>query len=129
MLEAKKARRIYEDIVRQMRDPALLEYVGRDLVKLRIFPIEPHQVRRVRFQYSQMLRRENPCNADDAQGLGAFAQFGWAPPERSVAEQYWGGGIVYKGLIPCRDDDTCGIGIGNMTFGDLFDQPLQVTEY
>ena len=58
VLDAKKARQIYEDIVRQMRDPALLEYVGRDLVKLRIFPIEPGQVRRVKFEYSQVLRRD-----------------------------------------------------------------------
>ncbi|HUT22863.1 MAG TPA: VIT domain-containing protein, partial [Sumerlaeia bacterium] len=58
VVEAEKARRIYEDIVRRTRDPALLEYVGRDLVKLRIFPIEPHQVRRVRFAYSQVLRRD-----------------------------------------------------------------------
>jgi Ca-activated chloride channel family protein len=58
VIEAEKARRIYEDIVRRTRDPALLEYVGRDLMKLRIFPIEPHQVRRVRFAYSQVLRRD-----------------------------------------------------------------------
>ena len=58
VVEAEKARKIYEDIVRRMRDPALLEYIGRDLVKLRIFPIEPHQVRRVRFTYNQVLRRD-----------------------------------------------------------------------
>jgi Ca-activated chloride channel family protein len=58
VLEAKKAREIYEGIVRQMRDPALLEYVDRDLVKLRIFPIEAGQTRRVRFEYSQVLKRD-----------------------------------------------------------------------
>ncbi|MFP4379216.1 MAG: VIT domain-containing protein [Candidatus Sumerlaeia bacterium] len=58
VLDAKKARDIYEGIVRQMRDPALLEYVGRDLVKLRIFPFEAQQVRRVRFEYSQVLKRD-----------------------------------------------------------------------
>src|SRR6478752_5756582 len=41
LLPADKARGIYEDIVRKMRDPALLEYAGRDLFKVRIFPIEP----------------------------------------------------------------------------------------
>src|SRR5436190_12626974 len=41
LLSADKARGIYEDIVRKMRDPALLEYAGRDLFKVRIFPIEP----------------------------------------------------------------------------------------
>ena len=37
LLRADKARQIYEDIVRKMRDPALLEYAGRDLFKVRIF--------------------------------------------------------------------------------------------
>jgi hypothetical protein len=41
LLAADKARGIYEDIVRRMRDPALLEYAGRDVFKVRIFPIEP----------------------------------------------------------------------------------------
>lgn len=58
VVEAQKARQIYEGIVRSMRDPALLEYVGRDLVRLRIFPIEPLQERRVTFKYSQVMRRD-----------------------------------------------------------------------
>src|SRR5215212_670490 len=40
LLPADKARAIYEDIVRRSKDPALLEYVGRDKLKVRIFPIE-----------------------------------------------------------------------------------------
>jgi len=36
LLPAEKARQIYEDIVRKMRDSALLEYAGRDLFKVRI---------------------------------------------------------------------------------------------
>ena len=39
VLEKEKARKIYEGIVRSMRDPALLEYVGQDLFKARVFPI------------------------------------------------------------------------------------------
>src|SRR5512137_2675099 len=37
LLAADKARRIYEDIVRKLKDPALLEYAGRDVFKVRIF--------------------------------------------------------------------------------------------
>jgi len=33
----KRRAQIYEEIVRKMRDPALLEYAGRDLFKVRIF--------------------------------------------------------------------------------------------
>ncbi|MCB9832998.1 MAG: VWA domain-containing protein [Planctomycetes bacterium] len=39
VLEKDKARAIYEDIVRRLRDPALLEYMGRDLFQARVFPI------------------------------------------------------------------------------------------
>src|SRR5438093_1710438 len=38
LLGADKARHIYEDIVRKAKDPALLEYAGRDMLKVRIFP-------------------------------------------------------------------------------------------
>ena len=41
LLPAAKARAIYEDIVRKLKDPALLEYADRDVFKVRIFPIEP----------------------------------------------------------------------------------------
>lgn len=59
LLPADKARRIYEDIVRTMRDPALLEYAGRDLFKVRIFPIEPRSHKRIKLSYSQVLRADS----------------------------------------------------------------------
>lgn len=58
LLDAEKARRIYEDIVRRMRDPALLEYAGQGLYKVRIFPIEPRSEKRIRLSYSQLLRAD-----------------------------------------------------------------------
>src|SRR5262245_50746356 len=42
LMSAEKARRIYEDIVRKLKDPALLEYADRDVFKVRVFPIEPN---------------------------------------------------------------------------------------
>jgi len=59
LLSAEKARRIYEDIVRRMKDPALLEYSGRDLFKVRIFPIEPHSKKRITLSYSQLLKADD----------------------------------------------------------------------
>jgi Ca-activated chloride channel family protein len=59
ILEADEARAIYEDIVRQRRDPALLEYVGRDAVQARIFPIPPGGSRKIELEYSQVLPVEN----------------------------------------------------------------------
>jgi Ca-activated chloride channel family protein len=58
LLDAEKARRIYEDIVRTMRDPALLEYVGQGLYKVRIFPIEPRADKRIRLKYTELLSQE-----------------------------------------------------------------------
>lgn len=55
LLGAAKARGIYEDIVRKLRDPALLEYAGQDAFKVRIFPIEPNSRKRVTFSYTQLL--------------------------------------------------------------------------
>ncbi len=59
LLDADKARAIYEDIVRKMKDPALLEYAGQSLFKLRIFPIEPRSDKRVKLKYTQLLRSDN----------------------------------------------------------------------
>ncbi len=56
LLPADKAKALYEDIVRQMKDPALLEYVGRDAFKVRIFPIEPNSKKRIKISYTQLLK-------------------------------------------------------------------------
>lgn len=58
LLPADKARGIYEDIVRRSRDPALMEYAGRDLIRVRIFPIEAHGRKRVTLSYTQLLRAD-----------------------------------------------------------------------
>ena len=59
LLAADKARNIYEDIVRKLKDPALLEYAGRDLFKVRIFPIEAHAKKRITLAYTQVLKLDN----------------------------------------------------------------------
>ena len=41
LLEASQAASIYEGIVRQQRDPGLLELVGERMFRARVFPIEP----------------------------------------------------------------------------------------
>lgn len=59
LLPADKARSVYEDIVRKMKDPALLEYVDRDTFKVRIFPIEPRAPKRIKLSYTQLLKADN----------------------------------------------------------------------
>jgi Ca-activated chloride channel family protein len=58
LLDAAKARGIYEEIVRKMRDPALLEYLGQGLFKVRIYPIEPRSEKRVKLRYTELLTQE-----------------------------------------------------------------------
>jgi Ca-activated chloride channel family protein len=58
LLDAEKARKIYEDIVRKMKDPALLEYVGQGMFKVRIFPIEPRSKKRIKLKYTEVLRSD-----------------------------------------------------------------------
>mgnify|MGYP005840797043 CR=1 FL=1 len=53
-----EARRIYEDIVRRRMDPALLEYVGRNLFQASIFPIPSGEERRIEIEYSEVLPAE-----------------------------------------------------------------------
>ena len=59
LLTVEEARRTYESIVAKMRDPALLEYVGRRMFRARIFPIEPKSEVRVKLSYSQLLQADN----------------------------------------------------------------------
>ncbi|MCB0172365.1 MAG: VWA domain-containing protein [Anaerolineae bacterium] len=54
-----EARQIYDTIVRRRLDPALLEYVGRDLFQASIFPIDPGDTRRVELEYTQILPVDN----------------------------------------------------------------------
>jgi Ca-activated chloride channel homolog len=57
LMDAAAARRIYEEIVRSRRDPALIELVGRGMLRARVFPIEPGQSRRIALRYTQVLDR------------------------------------------------------------------------
>jgi len=58
LLDANQAKRTYEQIVRSMRDPALLEYVGHNLFKARIFPIEPKSERKIELSYAQAIQMD-----------------------------------------------------------------------
>ncbi len=59
VLSADEARAIYEDYVRRAIDPALLEYIGRDAVEARIFPIPAGGERRIEIVYSELLAADS----------------------------------------------------------------------
>ena len=56
-MDAGQARAIYEAIVRQKRDPALIELAGQGLIRARVFPINPGETRKITLKYTQMLAR------------------------------------------------------------------------
>jgi Ca-activated chloride channel family protein len=55
VVEAGRARGIYQDIVRRMRDPGLLEYLDSGLLRMKVFPIEPKSVTEVEVSYAHTL--------------------------------------------------------------------------
>ncbi len=59
ILDANQARAIYEETVRRLRDPALLQYVGQAAIQVNVFPIPPGQDRALHIAYSQVLPAEN----------------------------------------------------------------------
>ncbi|MDR3572942.1 MAG: VIT domain-containing protein [Anaerolineaceae bacterium] len=59
VLDAKQASQTYQDMVNQLRDPALLEYIGRGAVEAYIYPIPPQGERRIELEYTQALPVDN----------------------------------------------------------------------
>ncbi len=79
LMPQEQARRAYEAIVRQLRDPALLEYAGRGLFQTSVFPIPPGETRTVELTYSQAV--------DSADGLYRFTYPLRAAGAREPAER------------------------------------------
>jgi ferric-dicitrate binding protein FerR (iron transport regulator) len=55
MAERDHARTVYETIMNTRRDPALLEWVDGSTFKMRVFPLEPREEKRVLLSYTQKL--------------------------------------------------------------------------
>ena len=58
VLEREQARRIYEEIVRKMKDPGLLEYAGQNLFRARVYPVPARAQTRIELVYSEALPAE-----------------------------------------------------------------------
>lgn len=59
LLNADRARAIYEDIVRRRLDPGLMEYADRGVFRVRVFPIEPGGHKQVKIVYSEVLKSDS----------------------------------------------------------------------
>jgi len=55
LVEKGQARRIYEDIVRRMKDPGLLEQMGGNLFKVSVYPVPRNGEQRIEISYSQTI--------------------------------------------------------------------------
>ncbi len=55
VVEKQRAREIYETILREKRDPGLLEWTSGNIFKARVFPIEAQSEKRVKIVYTQVL--------------------------------------------------------------------------
>jgi len=55
VVEKQRAREIYETILREKRDPGLLEWSGGNIFKARVFPIFAHSEKRIKITYTQVL--------------------------------------------------------------------------
>ncbi len=59
LLDAQKAREAYQDIVRRMKDPALLEFVGMQMIKIRVFPIMPDSDIKIKLSYNHIVKKDS----------------------------------------------------------------------
>lgn len=59
LLPRDEARRTYDAIVAQIKDPALLEFAGWNLIRSSVFPVPAHGTQRVRLSYDHVLTAEH----------------------------------------------------------------------
>ena len=55
VLPREEARRIYEGLVARIRDPALVEFIGYNLIRSSVFPVEAHGRQKIRLTYEHLL--------------------------------------------------------------------------
>jgi Ca-activated chloride channel family protein len=58
LVEADKARQIYTDIVRRTQDPGLLEYMGNNILRLRVFPVPAKADQKVALRFTSVAPRD-----------------------------------------------------------------------
>lgn len=56
------------------------------------------------------------------QGLYSFNEFTYTPPNGCQVPYYFQTGLVYKGLIPTRDNDMIGVCLGCAIYSDQYNQ-------
>lgn len=62
LLEADRAREIYQSYVRRSRDPALVQWIGSGMFQTEVFPVPAGAERTVSLRYTQLCRRSGQLN-------------------------------------------------------------------
>ncbi len=95
VLDREEARNIYLDIVRRIRDPALLEWINNRVFQARIFPFEPGGERTLTLSYAQILPKEGDFRVFRyLTGQGTMT----APPDMIALRE--------PGIVPTLDRQT-----------------------
>ncbi|MHC4401036.1 MAG: VIT domain-containing protein [Planctomycetota bacterium] len=58
LLPKEKAEETYKAIVAKIKDPALLEFAGYNLIRSSVFPLEPRGTQKIRLTYEHLLRAD-----------------------------------------------------------------------
>src|SRR5713101_5660487 len=58
LIEADKAKQVYNSLIRRTQDPGLLEYVGNNLLQVKVFPIPAHGDQKMTLSYTSEVKRE-----------------------------------------------------------------------
>jgi len=56
------------------------------------------------------------AGAAEGRGLDAFFKAGWAPPDRNPVTLFLGGGLVWRGPLATRPDDSAGLAFARVDF-------------
>lgn len=90
VVDANRARQVYESIVRRTRDPGLLEHVGQNLFQARVYPVPARGEVRIKIAYDEVLKYDAgvigyryPLKADQF-GFGNIGEVSVAVNVRSV---------------------------------------------
>jgi len=59
IVEKGKARQVYQSIVRRMRDPGLLEYLGNNLFRANVYPVPKKGTVKIQIEYGQVVPMED----------------------------------------------------------------------
>lgn len=55
LIKSDDARKVYTEIVRRTQDPGLLEYMGNNMMRLRVFPIEPKVDQKITLSFNAVI--------------------------------------------------------------------------